>query len=94
MTVIGHPTPASRSKGARAWLVLFSAAVTLVLATPVATWGLVGPLSTAPARVGLDYAFRPWPISPAAARAAGIAAAILAVMSLTFLIWATTRHRL
>jgi hypothetical protein len=94
MTVIGHPVPASRVKEARTWLVLLPSAVTLALATPLATWWLVGPLNTAPARVGLDYAFRPWPINPAAARAAGIAATIVAVMSLTFLIWATARHRL
>ena len=94
MTMIGRPTPAIRAKGARAWLLLLSAAVTLALATPIATWWLVGPLKTAPARVGLDYAFRPWPISPVAATATGIAAAMLAVMSLALLIWATARHRL
>jgi hypothetical protein len=94
MTVIGHPAAASRAKHERAWLVLVPTGVTLALATPVATWWLVGPLNTAPARVGLDYAFRPWPISPVAARAAGIAAVVLAVMSLAILIWATVRHRL
>jgi hypothetical protein len=94
MTVIGHLDRASRAKHERAWLVLLPAAVTLTLAMPVATWWLVGPLNTAPARVGLDYAFRPFPISPTVARAAGIAAVILAVISLIVLVWATARHQL
>lgn len=94
MTEIGHPVPAGRAKQARAWLVLLPAAVLLALATPVATWWLVGPIDTGPARAGLKHAFRPWPISPAAARPVSIAAAILAVMSLTLLILATVRHRL
>jgi hypothetical protein len=94
MTKIGHPVPAGGAKRARAWLVLLPAAVLLALATSVATWWLVGPLDTGPARAGLRHAFSPWPISSAAARSAGIAAAILAVMSLTLLILATVRHRL
>jgi hypothetical protein len=71
-----------------------AAAAGLVLTVPVMTWWLVGPLNTAPARVGLDYAFRPWPISPAAADAAGIASAALAALSLAILVWATLRRLL
>ena len=76
------------------WRFLVPTAVGLILATPVASWWQVGPLNTAPARVGLDYAFRPWPISPQVARAAGITATVLAVVSLAILIWATVRHLL
>ena len=75
-------------------VVLAVAAGGLVLAAPVLTWWLVGPLNTAPARVGLDYAFRPWPITPAAARAAGITAAALVTVSLPVLVWATLRRLL
>ena len=69
------------------WRLLLPAAVGLILAAPVVTWWLVGPLNTAPAQVGLDYAFRPWPISPVVERAAGIAATALAAVSLAILIW-------
>jgi len=94
MSLIRHPGSGSEPEHRSVWRVLLPAAVGLVLATPVVTWWLVGPLNTAPARVGLDYAFRPWPISPAMARAAGITAAVLAVVSLTVLIWAITRRLL
>ena len=70
------------------------AAAGLVLAVPEVTWWLVGPLDTAPARSGLDYAFRPWPISPAEARAAGLAASVVAVVSLTALGRETIRRRM
>ncbi len=78
MSLIRHPGSGSEPEHRSVWRVLLPAAVGLVLATPVVTWWLVGPLNTAPARIGLDYAFRPWPISPAMARAAGITAAVLA----------------
>jgi len=42
----------------------------------------------------LDYGFRPWPISPAAARAAGIASAAVAAVSVMVLAWATLRRLL
>lgn len=92
--VLRHPGSASGSESGPVWRVLLPAAIGLVLATPVATWWLVGPLHTAPARVGLDYAYRPWPISPAVARAAGITATAFAVVGLTVLIWATARRLL
>ncbi len=94
MRLIRHPGSASGPERRSAWRVLLPAAVGLVLATPVVTWWLIGPLNTAPARVGLDYAFRPWPISPAVTRAAGFTAAVLAVVSLTVLISAITRRLL
>jgi len=94
MTVTGRPGVTAREGRARAWLVPVPLATALVLATPVAAWWLVGPLNTTPARAELDYAFRPLPIGPVATRAAGIAAATVAVVSLALLIWATAAHRL
>jgi hypothetical protein len=91
---VARPGPAGAPERARARWVLVTAAAGLVLAVPVMTWWLVGPLNTAPARVGLDYAFRPWPISPGAADAAGIASAALAALSLPILVWATLRRLL
>jgi hypothetical protein len=76
------------------WQLVMPAALGLILATPVATWWLVGPLNTAPARVGLDYTFRPWPISPVVGRAAGLAATAVAIVSLAISIWATIRRLL
>src|SRR5262245_25872755 len=72
------------------WAVVPSA-VALVLAAPTATWWLVGPLATAPASVGLNYAFTPWPISPAQARAAGIGSLVVAGVAVVVLAWATAR---
>jgi hypothetical protein len=82
-------TPAHRVNG-RVRLVLVPAALALVLATPVAIYWLIGPLSSAQAHVRLHYAYRPWPVGPAVS----IAATILAVISLALLIWATARQRL
>lgn len=76
------------------WRLFLPAAVGLILATPAATWWLVGPLNTAPAPVGLDYTFRPWRISLLVARAAGMTATALALVSLAILIWATVRRLL
>lgn len=94
MTVTRRPGPARGPERALARRVLVPAAPGLVLAAPVLTWWLVGPLATAPVSVGLDYAFRPWPISPAAARAAGIASAAVAVLSAVVMAWATARRLL
>ncbi len=69
-------------------------ALALVLAVPVAAWWLVGDLSTVPASMSPDYAFRPWPISPAAARAAGIGSLAVAGMAAAALGWAALRRRL
>ena len=70
------------------------AALLLVLATPVATWWLVGDLSTVPLSSSPDYAFHPWPISPAAARGAGIGSLLAATSMIGVLGWATLRHLL
>lgn len=67
-----------------------AAALGLVLAVPVATWWLVGDLSTVPVSAGRDYAFRPWPIGPAVARAAG--AGSLVVGAVVVLGWAAVRR--
>ena len=89
MTVVRRAGPAGRAGTRR---VAAAAAAGLVLAVPVLTWWLVGPLASALARVGLDYAFRPWPVSPAAARGAGVASEVLAAVSLAVLVWATARR--
>ncbi|MGE5136074.1 MAG: hypothetical protein ACM32E_24580 [Gemmatimonadota bacterium] len=69
-------------------------ALVLVLAVPVATWWLVGDLSTVPVSVGRDYAFRPWPIGPAAARAAGTGSLAVGGMAVAVLGWAALRRQL
>lgn len=69
-------------------------ALALVLAVPVATWWLVGDLSTVPASMGPDYAFRPWPIGPAVARAAGIGSLAVGGMAVAALGWASLRRSL
>ncbi len=94
MTVTGRAGRSSGPERALARRVLVPAAAGLVLAAPVLTWWLVGPLATAPASVGLDYAFRPWPISPASVRAAGIASSAAAGVSVVVLAWATVRRLL
>jgi hypothetical protein len=73
------------------WAVLGSA-VALQVATPVATWWLAGDLSTVPASSDPDYAFRPWLISPAATRAAGIGSLTIAATAIVLLGWATLRR--
>jgi hypothetical protein len=57
-------------------------------------WWLVGDQSTVPASSDPDYAFRPWPISPAAARAAGIGSLTIAATATGLLGWATARRLL
>ena len=75
------------------WAVVVPA-LALVLAVPVAAWWLVGDLSTVPASMGPDYAFRPWPISPAAARAAGIGSLAVGGIAVAALGWAAVQRRL
>jgi hypothetical protein len=69
-----------------------AAALGLVLAVPVATWWLVGDLSTVPVSAGRDYAFRPWPIGPAVARAAGAGSLVLGAVAVVVLGWAAVRR--
>ena len=68
-----------------------AAALGLVLAVPVATWWLVGDLSTVPVSAGRDYAFRPWPIGPVAARAAGAGSLVVGAVAVVVLGWAAAR---
>jgi hypothetical protein len=69
-------------------------ALALALATPVATWWLVGDQSTVPVSAGRDDAFRPLDISPFAERAAGIGSLVLAVGMMVLLVRATRRQLL
>ena len=62
-----------------------AAALGLVLAVPVATWWLVGDLSTVPVSAGRDYAFRPWPIGPVVARAAGAGSLVVGAVAVVVL---------
>jgi hypothetical protein len=69
-----------------------AAALGLVLAVPVATWWLVGDLSTVPVSAGRDYAFQPWPIGPVVARAAGAGSLVMGAVAVVVLGWAAVRR--
>jgi hypothetical protein len=85
-----HQTGDSKRAVAR-WVVL-SASAGLVLAFPVATWWLVGDLSTVSASAHPDFAFRPLDVSRGAERAAGLASALLAAVMLLMVVWFSVRH--
>ncbi|MEV4112224.1 hypothetical protein [Nonomuraea sp. NPDC049695] len=73
---------------------LLAAAAGCVLAVPVAVWWLVGDLSAAvPPGTELDRAIRPPAVDPWAERAAGIAAALVAVGTLALLVRASRQGR-
>jgi hypothetical protein len=74
------------------WLVL-AGAVVLVLAVPVAAWWLIGDRYSAlyPSPISSSV-IRPFPISPAAERAAGTGAVLAAIVAATWLTWASLRH--
>jgi len=95
MSIVHGPDRGSGRAGALAQHgVVLAAAVLQVLATPVATWWLVGDLSTVPLSAEPDYAFRPWPISAAVARAAGASSLMLSAAMTVLLVWATSARRL
>jgi hypothetical protein len=74
------------------WLVL-AGAVALVLAVPVAAWWLIGDrYSTLHPSPISSSVIRPFPISPAAERAAGRGAVLAAIVAATWLTWASLRH--
>jgi hypothetical protein len=63
------------------------AAIGLALATPVATWWLVGQQDAdVPAGTELDYAYRPLDIDPEVERVVGIGSTLLAVVSAVVLL--------
>ncbi|MEU8261579.1 hypothetical protein AB0C02_13285 [Micromonospora sp. NPDC048999] len=76
------------------------AALVLILATPVASWWLIGDLSNAAARqlaaegVELDYVIRPLSLGPVGDRIVGLLACIGALGALAWLMWATPSRRL
>jgi hypothetical protein len=89
----GPPPPGGRKPAGATWLTL-PAAAGLVLATPVAAWWIVGPQDSAGfAPADLDYAIRPFRITPAAERAVGAGSVVLAVVTALLLGWATLRRR-
>ena len=84
--VAGRPDAAVR------WLVL-AAAVALVLAVPVAAWWRIGDrYSTLYPSEITDSVIPPFPVSPAAERAAGRGAVLAAVVAAAWLAWASLRH--
>src|SRR5215469_11876127 len=85
------PQRADGKRGVARWAAL-PASAGLVLAFPVATWWLVGDLSTVAASEHPDFAFRPFDVSGGAERAAGLASALLAAAMLLMLVWFTVRH--
>jgi hypothetical protein len=84
-------SPGGPERALARWAVA-PAALGLVLAMAIATWWLVGDLSTVPLSASPDYAIRPWRISPAAARAAGIGSLVVAAVTMAVLGWATLRR--
>ena len=74
------------------WLVL-AGAVVLVLAVLVAAWWLIGDRysSLSP---GAECLIRPFPVSPAAERAAGRGSVLAAIVAAGWLTWASLRHGL
>jgi hypothetical protein len=72
------------------WLVL-AGAVALVLAVPVAAWWLIGDRHSS-LSPGAESLIRPFPVSPAAERAAGRGSVLAAIVAATWLTWASLRH--
>jgi len=72
------------------WLVL-AGAVVLVLAVLVAAWWMIGDRysSLSPSA---EYLIRPFPVSPAAERAAGRGSVLAAIVAAGWLTWASLRH--
>lgn len=87
------PQAADGKREVARWFTV-TAAAGLVLAFPVATWWLVGDLSTVPASEGPDFSFRPFDVSRGVERAAGWASALLAAVMLLLLAWFTVRRLL
>jgi len=69
-----------------------AAAFGLLLAVPVATWWLVGDLSTVPISEGRDYAFQPWSVDASVARAAGAGSLVVGAAAVMVLGWAMVRR--
>ncbi|MFC6022024.1 hypothetical protein ACFP2T_38405 [Plantactinospora solaniradicis] len=88
------PVPSRDSPDLSARWDLVLAVAVLVIATPVATWWLVGDRSTVPAGAVPDYAFQPWDVNPGVAHAAGIGSVVAALVALLVLGRATGRNRL
>ncbi len=92
MTGPMRPDHAANRERAAARRAALPACAGLVVAFPVATWWLVGDLSTVPASADPDFAFRPFDIGPAAERAAGVGSVLLAAVTLAILVWFTVRQ--
>jgi hypothetical protein len=67
------------------------AAVSLLIATPVAMWWLIGDRTEVPAELDPDYVVRPPAIDPLVERAAGLGCALTVVVGLLLAGWVTLR---
>src|SRR5215472_1781022 len=85
------PQKADGKRAVARWAA-WPAAAGLVLAFPVASWWLVGDLSTVPASEHPDFAFRPLDVGRGVERAAGLASVLVAAVMLLMLVWFTVRH--
>src|SRR5919109_4625359 len=92
MSLLRHFDRRPRSPRTLKW-VTWPVAAALVAAFPVATWWVVGDLSTVPASARPDFAFRPFTFSHGIILAAGIGSVSLTVLTLTWLTWATVGRR-
>lgn len=82
----------SRPDAAVRWLVL-AGAVALVLAVPVAAWWCIGNRYSTLYLSPISHSvIRPFPVSPAAERAAGRGAVLAAIVAAAWLTWASLRH--
>ena len=72
------------------WLVL-AGAVVLLLAVAVAAWWLIGDRYSS-LYPGAESLIRPFPVSPAAERAAGRGSVLTAIVAAAWLTWASLRH--
>lgn len=69
------------------------AALVLLMAVPVATWWLAGDQSTVPVSAAPDYFIKPFNAGPQAERAAGTAALLVCLVTLSMVAWVTARRR-
>jgi hypothetical protein len=75
------------------WAVML-AATGLLIATPVATWWLVGDRTESSAGTDLDYAVRPVELDPAVERLVGTGSVLTVAVTVLLLTRASRRHQL
>jgi hypothetical protein len=65
----------------------------LAVATPAASWWIIGDLSTAPKELGLDYYLAPIDVAPAVEDAVGVGAVAAVLLALGALGWLLVKRR-